>query len=113
MLDVPECDVLICGAGAGGLTLAHFLGRQGRRVLLVDKQAKPRSVHKGELIQPRSVQILESAGLTGPLAQRGARTVRRLSCHTPQDAELITLDFELLDGPYNYCLLYTSDAADE
>jgi 2-polyprenyl-6-methoxyphenol hydroxylase-like FAD-dependent oxidoreductase len=102
---VPECDVLICGAGAGGLTLAHFLGRQGRRVLLVDRQVKPRSVHKGELIQPRTVQILESAGLAGPLTQRGARTVRSLSCHTPQGAELISLDYELLDGPYNYGLI--------
>jgi 2-polyprenyl-6-methoxyphenol hydroxylase-like FAD-dependent oxidoreductase len=103
--DVPEYDVLICGAGAGGLTLAHLLGRQGRRVLLVDRQTKPRSVHKGELIQPRSVQILEAAGLTGPLAQRGIRTVRSLSCHTPHDAELLSLDYDLLDGPYNYGLI--------
>jgi 2-polyprenyl-6-methoxyphenol hydroxylase-like FAD-dependent oxidoreductase len=102
---VPESDVLICGAGAGGLALAHFLGRQGRRVVLVDKQVKPRSAHKGELIQPRTVQILESAGLTGPLVRRGARSVRSLSCHTPQDAELLSLDYELLDGPYNYGLI--------
>jgi 2-polyprenyl-6-methoxyphenol hydroxylase-like FAD-dependent oxidoreductase len=102
---VPECDVLICGAGAGGLTLAHFLGRQGRRVLLVDKQSRPRPAHKGELIQPRSVQILESAGLAGPLAQHGARAVRSLRCRTPRDGELINLDFGLLDRPYNYGLV--------
>lgn len=104
---MPDCDVLICGAGAGGLTLAHLLGRQGRRVLLVDKQVKPRSVHKGELIQPRTVQILESAGLTGPLTRSGARIIRSLSCRTRRDAELISLDYGLLDGPYNYGLINT------
>jgi 2-polyprenyl-6-methoxyphenol hydroxylase-like FAD-dependent oxidoreductase len=102
---VPECDVLICGAGAGGLTLAHFLGRQGRRVLLAEKQSAPRPAHKGELIQPRSVQILESAGLAGPLTQQGARVVRSLRCLTPRDGDLINLDFDLLDRPYNYGLV--------
>jgi 2-polyprenyl-6-methoxyphenol hydroxylase-like FAD-dependent oxidoreductase len=105
--DVPEHDVLICGAGAGGLVLAHLLGRQGRRVLLVDKQVKPRPVHKGELIQPATARILESAGLIGPLMRRGTRIVRSLSCHTPHDAELIDLDYELLDGPYNFGLINT------
>jgi 2-polyprenyl-6-methoxyphenol hydroxylase-like FAD-dependent oxidoreductase len=62
-------------------------------------------MHKGELIQPRSVQILESAGLTGPLVQSGARTVSSLSCYTPHDGELISLDYGLLDGPYNYGLI--------
>lgn len=103
---MPAYDTLICGAGAGGLTLAHFLGQRGHRVLLVDKQSRPRSVHKGELLQPRSVQILESAGLTEPLAARGARTVRRLSCHTPYGVELINLDFQLLDAPHDYGLLH-------
>ncbi|MFF4189634.1 FAD-dependent oxidoreductase [Nonomuraea sp. NPDC001831] len=103
---MPDYDVLICGAGAGGLTLAHFLGRQGHRVLLADKQSRPRSAHKGELVQPRTVQILEAAGLVEPLAERGARTVRRLSCHTPRGDELIDLDFRLLDKPYDYGLLH-------
>ncbi|QIZ36453.1 NAD(P)/FAD-dependent oxidoreductase [Saccharopolyspora sp. ASAGF58] len=102
----PMYDVLICGAGAGGLTLAHLLGRQGRQVLLVDKQSAPRAVHKGELLQPRSVQLLDSVGLTDALALRGARRVRRLSCHTAEDEELVNLDFAMLDGPFNYGLLH-------
>ncbi|MFD8495758.1 FAD-dependent oxidoreductase [Amycolatopsis sp. NPDC059657] len=103
---MPDFDVLICGAGAGGLTLAHFLGTQGRRVLVVDKQSRPRNVHKGELVQPRTVQILEAAGLLEPLADRGARTVRRLTCNTAQGDELINLDFGLLDAPHDYGLLH-------
>jgi 2-polyprenyl-6-methoxyphenol hydroxylase-like FAD-dependent oxidoreductase len=102
---VADHDALVIGAGAGGLTLAHLLGRQGRRVLLVDKQSRPRSMHKGELLQPRSVQILEAAGLAGPLVEHGARTVRSLNCHTPLGVELINLDYGLLDGPYDHGLL--------
>lgn len=103
---MPTFDVLICGAGAGGLTLAYLLGRQGKQVLLVDKQAGPREVHKGELLQPRSVQLLESVGLVDALARRGSRKVRRLSCHTARDEELINLDFTMLDGPSNYGLVH-------
>ena len=72
--------------------------------MLAERQAKPRSVHKGELIQPGSVRILESAGLIGPLARRGTQTIRSLSCRTP-GAELVDLDFGLLDGPYDYGLV--------
>ncbi|GLZ29257.1 monooxygenase [Lentzea sp. NBRC 105346] len=103
---MPDYDVLICGAGAGGLSLAHFLSRQGRRVLVVDKQSRPRDQHKGELLQPRSVQLLSAAGLIEPLTRQGSRTVNRLVCRTAHDAELVDLDFGLLDGPFNYGLLH-------
>src|ERR1041384_7621813 len=41
-----RCDVCIVGAGIAGLTIAYFMAREGRSVIVLDKA----SVGKGETI---------------------------------------------------------------
>lgn len=96
------CDVAICGAGVAGLTLAALLGQQGLVVTLIEKQRQFHMTHKGELIQPRSLEILEHAGLLGPLRGGGARKVTALACRTAQGQSLVSLDYRLLTGPFRY-----------
>ncbi|HWG14320.1 MAG TPA: NAD(P)/FAD-dependent oxidoreductase [Streptosporangiaceae bacterium] len=102
MTPVLECDVAICGAGVAGLTLALMLGQQGRSVLLLEKQRQFRMMHKGELIQPRSLEILAGAGALGALRARGARPVTALACRTAHGDELVSLDYRLLPGPFRH-----------
>lgn len=106
-------DVVICGAGAGGLTLAHALGRQGRRVLIVDKQREPHDLYKGELLQPRSLEILEALELLPPLMQHGALKVDRLTCCTAEGAELVSVDYRMLPKPFDYGLVHYYKAMNE
>lgn len=99
-------DAVVCGAGVAGLTVARALGRQGRRVLLVDKQRDAPPVHKGELLQPRSLQILEALGALPRLSTLGALRADRLACRTADGDEIGALDYTLLPQPFNHCLVH-------
>ncbi len=56
-------DVLICGAGAAGLTLAIDLARRGVSFRLIDKTDDPFRGSRGKGIQPRTQEIFEDLGI--------------------------------------------------
>jgi 2-polyprenyl-6-methoxyphenol hydroxylase-like FAD-dependent oxidoreductase len=56
-------DVLICGAGAAGLTLAIDLARRGVSFRLIDKIDGPFRGSRGKGIQPRTQEIFEDLGI--------------------------------------------------
>lgn len=64
-------DVLICGAGAAGLTLAVDLARRGVAFRLVDKLAEPFAGSRGKGIQPRSQEVFEDLGVIDRLVAAG------------------------------------------
>src|ERR1700751_6076350 len=55
--------VLICGAGAAGLTLAVDLARRGLSFRLIDKMDGPFRGSRGKGIQPRTQEIFEDLGI--------------------------------------------------
>ncbi|MDB5481755.1 MAG: pcpB2 [Caulobacteraceae bacterium] len=56
-------DVLICGAGPAGLTLAIELARRGVDFRLVDMLAGPFPGSRGKGTQPRSQEVFEDLGI--------------------------------------------------
>lgn len=64
-------DVLICGAGAAGLTLAIELARRGVAFRLVEKMAGPFQGSRGKGIQPRSQEVFEDLGILDRLVAAG------------------------------------------
>lgn len=56
-------DVLICGAGPAGLTLAIELARRGVRFVLIEKRSTPFQGSRGKGIQPRTQEIFEDLGI--------------------------------------------------
>jgi 2-polyprenyl-6-methoxyphenol hydroxylase-like FAD-dependent oxidoreductase len=56
-------DVLICGAGAAGLTLAIDLARRGVNFALIEKRPSPFSGSRGKGIQPRTQEVFEDLGI--------------------------------------------------
>lgn len=67
----PEpCDVLVVGGGPAGSTIATLLARQGRRVVLVEKEHHPR-FHIGESLLPANVPLLEQLGVRAQVEARG------------------------------------------
>lgn len=58
-------DIAIIGAGIIGTALAHTLGNQGRRVLLLERDLSEPDRIVGELLQPGGVRMLEQLGLAG------------------------------------------------
>jgi 2-polyprenyl-6-methoxyphenol hydroxylase-like FAD-dependent oxidoreductase len=64
-------DVLICGAGAAGLTLAIELGRRGVPFCLIDGAPEPFRGSRGKGIQPRSLEVFEDLGVVDRLVALG------------------------------------------
>lgn len=68
---MTSTDVLICGAGAAGLTLAIDLARRGIDFRLIDKAAAPFPGSRGKGIQPRSMEVFEDLGVLDRMAAIG------------------------------------------
>jgi 2-polyprenyl-6-methoxyphenol hydroxylase-like FAD-dependent oxidoreductase len=64
-------DVLICGAGAAGLTLAIDLARRGVSFRLIEKMAEPFPGSRGKGIQPRTQEIFEDLGILDKVVAAG------------------------------------------
>lgn len=64
-------NVLICGAGAAGLTLAIDLARRGISFRLIDKIDHPFHGSRGKGIQPRTQEIFEDLGFLNRISAAG------------------------------------------
>ncbi|MEU1209451.1 NAD(P)/FAD-dependent oxidoreductase [Nocardia sp. NPDC005825] len=98
---MTDYDIVICGAGPGGLVLAATLGRRGLRVLVCEKQKQPVEQYKGEVLQPRSQQILQELGLLGRLTSAGVVHADELECRDASGTRLVALDYARLSTPFN------------
>jgi len=70
-MEVFTTDVLICGAGAAGLTLAIELARRGVAFRLIDAASEPFRGSRGKGIQPRSLEVFEDLGVVDRLVAAG------------------------------------------
>jgi 2-polyprenyl-6-methoxyphenol hydroxylase-like FAD-dependent oxidoreductase len=66
-----DTDVLICGAGAAGLTLAIELARRGVAFRLIEKMDHSFHGSRGKGIQPRSQEVFEDFGILDRLVAAG------------------------------------------
>jgi flavin-dependent dehydrogenase len=73
-----DYDVIVVGAGVAGSASAIFLGREGRRVLLLDRATFPRHKVCGEGIMPSGVAILEALGVLPAILEQGGAHVQGL-----------------------------------
>lgn len=97
-------EVVICGAGVGGLALAIALGLQGRRVLVLEKHHADALVHRGELLQPRTLEILEKWRVLPELRRLNSLSIAAMEVRTAQGVYLGELNYKLLPEVYNYGL---------
>lgn len=64
-------DVLICGAGVTGLTLAIELARHGVSFRLIEKRTTPFTGSRGKGIQPQTQEIFEDLGILNKVVAAG------------------------------------------
>jgi 2-polyprenyl-6-methoxyphenol hydroxylase-like FAD-dependent oxidoreductase len=73
MAKTSTIDVLVCGAGAAGLTLAIDLARRGVAFRVIDKSPAPFAGSRGKGIQPRSQEVFEDLGVLNRLFATGGK----------------------------------------
>lgn len=71
MKDTRTIAVLICGAGAAGLTLAIELARRGVAFRIIEKRLEPFQGSRGKGIQPRTQEIFEDLGIIDRIVAAG------------------------------------------
>jgi 2-polyprenyl-6-methoxyphenol hydroxylase-like FAD-dependent oxidoreductase len=97
-------DVLIVGAGIGGLSLALRLAAKGYRVRII-QQREPARVYRPEIIQPAGLLAYEELGLLSNLMARRAARVNLFHFHRIGGDRLCRVDYRLLHHPHPYALI--------
>ncbi len=69
-MNAQQTDVVVIGAGPAGAVAAAFLRRQGRRVVVLEREQFPR-FSIGESLLPQSMEYLEAAGLLRDVVEAG------------------------------------------
>ena len=107
-----EVGVLVVGAGPTGLTLAAQLHALGATARIVDRQLDRVHESRALAVQPRTLEILRTLGISEKLVERGNDAVQ-LRLHGGERVVPIRLfDVGLEDSAYPF-LLFVSQAETE
>lgn len=71
MKEPVQIEVLICGAGAAGLTLAIDLARRGVSFRIVEQMERPFAGSRGKGLQPRTQEVFEDLGILDRIMAAG------------------------------------------
>ncbi len=85
------------GCGVGGMAAAIALARRGHRVSVFESFPEAKPVGAGFLLQPSGISALESLGLAGDVALRGAK-VRRLLGHNARGRTVMDIHYDRTHG---------------
>ena len=87
-MNITTYDVLVVGAGPGGLATAISAARSGARVLVVDRRPGTSSLPRATHVSTRSMEILRFWGLARAVRAGGVRTLPAVATsRTLADAE--------------------------
>lgn len=91
-------DAIIVGAGPGGATAAAVLARQGRHVLMLDRERFPRDKICGDAISGKSVDVLRELGILDRVVRDESLGSWGVTFSGPSGAEA-AIPFSKLDQP--------------
>lgn len=98
-------DLLVIGGGTGGLVLALTLANKGFQVAVLDRQTRPMSLPRGEILQPNGLKILDQLGLLNTLLKTDVHLNKRVHFYQTSGTHLCTVDYTTLPAPYDYSLI--------
>ncbi|WP_408009904.1 FAD-dependent oxidoreductase [Pseudalkalibacillus sp. A8] len=102
-----DYQVMIVGGGIAGLTLAVKLASCSIDVLLVEKDAKSGLIYKGELLQPKSLKILDKLGVYEDIQQNWESLPSIVMTEYDQDGDELELigknefRYDIIHSKYN------------
>lgn len=97
-------DAVVVGAGPAGCTFASYLGRQGYKVLLVDKAEFPRDKICGDAVSGKSLGILRDFGLDKEVEKKPHSNIYGVTFSSP-NGTVIEIPFADVSSPKSpgYC----------
>jgi len=105
-----DTDVLIVGAGPVGLFLANECARRGLRSRLVETRSSQSEHSKALAIFPRTLEILDMAGLVGPFLEMANR-VTSVAVIT-HGRTLAHMRFTPEESPYRFVAMVPQDVTE-
>lgn len=101
---IEAFDLVVAGAGVGALTLANYLAPLGFRILILDKRTGFDPVHRGELVQPLGLEILDDLSLLPQLLSLPHSIHRSIRFLNGAGELLMASDYALGEGRYPYAV---------
>jgi 2-polyprenyl-6-methoxyphenol hydroxylase-like FAD-dependent oxidoreductase len=103
MFSHPDPEVLVVGAGPVGLVAALFLQQSGVRVEIVDMHQRTTQHSYALAIHPRTLRILDEAGLSDELIRAG-RKLTKVAYYEGRERRA-QIDYSALDSKHPYLLV--------
>src|SRR6187402_2979104 len=99
----PDPEVLVVGAGPVGLIATLFLQQHGARVEIVDEHQRTTQHSYALAIHPRTLRVLDEAGLSEGLIGAGRKLTKVAYYEGP--ARRAEIDFAALASEHPYLLV--------
>ncbi|OLD54611.1 hypothetical protein AUI46_07860 [archaeon 13_1_40CM_2_52_13] len=100
---MEDYDVVIVGAGIGGLALGSAIASKGRQVCLLEAKPGLNPSKRGLTLQPNGLEALQKLRLLDRVVRIGAK-ISRVTWREIGGGLLATLDYSILDHHHNYLL---------
>ncbi|MCP3027598.1 NAD(P)/FAD-dependent oxidoreductase [Halobacillus sp. A5] len=107
-----KTEVFIAGGGVGGLALATKLASRGVHVTIAEQLKSKSHAYKGELLQPKTLAILDRLGVLDPIEASGHiidqlrfLEINRCSNDTPEPLQLTELNYSRVASRYDHALM--------
>lgn len=101
-LSDADLDVLICGAGPAGLTMAAEAARFGMRYRIVDKAAHGAEHSQALVVQARTLELFERYEIAQQAIELG-RPLRRIRMYS-EGRRVVEASFDEIGGSYPFVL---------
>ncbi|WP_173918596.1 NAD(P)/FAD-dependent oxidoreductase [Halobacillus sp. Marseille-Q1614] len=105
-------EVFIAGGGVGGLALAAKLASRGVHVTIAEQLKSKSRAYKGELLQPKTLEILHRLGVLDEIEASGHvidqlrfQEIKRCPGREPENIQLTELNYSRVASRYDHALM--------
>ncbi|XP_039594879.1 squalene monooxygenase isoform X1 [Polypterus senegalus] len=93
-----DSEIVIVGAGVLGSAMAAVLGRDGRKVTVIERDMREPDRIVGELLQPGGFRALKELGLEGAVEGVDAHTIKGYMIHNSETRTEVEIPYPVVES---------------